>query len=151
MSVCESWSSLKDIRVWAAIDDETVRWTMSPCYPHCSLLMSKRRLRQLKEIQLPVRNCALSTLWCSHDVRFGPGRRGSSFSCREFRIRVKDQGGSHRIRTQFEGESFVDSGSIFRQVREELNLLRSRYRSVEGEDPMKSEEVTDANCQHWVH
>ena len=27
--------------------------------------------------------------------------------------------------------------------REELNLLRSRYRSVEGEDPMKSEEVTD--------
>ena len=30
-----------------------------------------------------------------------------------------------------------------RWSREELNLLRSRYMSVEGEDPMKSEEVTD--------
>ena len=27
MSVCESWSSLKDIRMWAAVDDEN--WVQS--------------------------------------------------------------------------------------------------------------------------
>ena len=42
--------------------------------------------------------------------------------------------------------SILDQSSdreVERWSREELNLLRSRYRSVEGEDPMKSEEVTD--------
>ena len=42
--------------------------------------------------------------------------------------------------------SILDQSSdreVERRSREELNLLRSRYRSVEGEDPMKSEEVTD--------
>ena len=42
--------------------------------------------------------------------------------------------------------SILDQSSdreVERWSRQELNLMRSRYRSVEGEDPMKSEEVTD--------
>ena len=42
--------------------------------------------------------------------------------------------------------SILDQSSdreVVRWSREELNFLRSRYRSLEGEDPMKSEEVTD--------
>ena len=42
--------------------------------------------------------------------------------------------------------SILDQSSdreVMRWSREELNFLRSRWRSLEGEDPMKSEEVTD--------
>ena len=95
-----------------------------------------------------VKSSSKPTLMVLGGPTLPPSRRGSSSSGGQCGSRARskmtrtDTGLSLKIKVS----SIVDQSSdreVTRWSQEELNFLRSRHRSLEGEDPMKSEEVSD--------
>ena len=86
-------------------------------------------------------NCVLSVQWPAM-YEMDPVDVASSVAVEpRSKLARTDTGLSLKIKVS----SILDQSSDREVIRcEELNFLRSRYRSLEGEDPMKSEEVTDA-------
>ena len=158
MSVCESWSSLKDIRVWAAIDDENwIQFAQNlgdSALDNISLLSALQPADVKEAIKAtqgnPIARTKLRLIYAVArmmfdldpvDVGAPPVAASSGWESKTKAART-ESGLSLKVKVS----SILDQSSdreVERWSREELNLLRSRYRSVEGEDPMKSEEVTD--------
>ena len=157
MSVCEPWSSLKDIRGWAPIDDEiwvqfAKNWGDS-ALDNISLLSALQPADVKEAIEAtqgnPIARTKLRLIYAVARMMFdldkvdvGPPVAVSSGGESKTKAARAESGLSLKVKVS----SILDQSSdreVERLSREELNLLRSGYRSVEGEDPMKSEEVTD--------
>ena len=147
MNVCEAWSSLKDIRAWAAVDDEI--WLKfasnlgDSALDNISLLSALQPTDVKEAIEAtqgnPIARAKLRLIYAVArmifdldpvDVGAPPAAASSGGESRTKAART-DTGLSLKVKVS----------SIQDLVRK--NVLRSRYRSLEGEDPMKAEEVTD--------
>ena len=127
---------------------ETVRWTTSPCYPHCSLLIVKEAIKAtqgnpIARTKLRLINGVARMMFDLDPIDVGAPPVAASSGCESKTKAARTESG---LSLKVKVSSILDQSSdreVERWSREELNLLRSRCRSVEGEDPMKSEEVTD--------
>ena len=158
MNVCEAWSSLKDIRAWAEVDDEIwVKFASNlgdSALDNISLLSAlqpadvKEAIEATQEnpiarTKLRLVNAVARMIFDLDPVDVGaPPAAASSGGELKIKAARTESGLSLKVKVS----SILDQSSV-REVerwsREELNVLRSRYRSLEGEDPMKAEEVTD--------
>ena len=155
-SLYGSWTSIQDIRSWAAIEDSV--WVQfAKCLGDESLdnvsMLASMLPSDIKEATEatqtnPIARTKLRLIYAVARVMYEVDPVGAPPVAASVAVEPRskmartDTGLSLKIKVS----SILDQSSdreVIRWSREELNFLRSRYRSLEGEDPMKSEEVTD--------
>ena len=145
-SVHGSWSSLKEVHSWAAVDDSLSQFANTlgdEALDNVSLLAALQPA-DIKEAVEAVQGIVRTKL-----RGLSPSRRRSATSptgCTRGQgsevVPFSEGGHSLRVRVS----SILDQASdqeVERWMREELIALRGRFIALEGEDPMKAEDVTD--------
>ena len=157
-SVYESWSSLKEVRSWAAVDEslwlQFAKALGDEALDNVSLLAALQPTDVKEAIETvqgsPIARTKLRMVFAVARVMFwlSPVDVGTppvpiaASEIKAGKVSRSDGGLSLRVRVS----SILDQASdreVERGTREELIALRARFIALEGEEPMKSEDVTD--------
>ena len=157
-SVYGSWSSLKEVRSWAAVDNSL--WSQfaktlgDEALDNVSLLAALQPADIKEAVEAvqgsPIVRTKLRMIFAVARVMYGlspvdVGAPPVPMVVPEAKaVKSSRSEGGHSLRVRV--SSILDQASdreVERWTREELIALRGRFRALEGEDPMKAEEVTD--------
>ena len=158
-SVCGGWTTLTEVRKWAAVDDDAL-WAQfahqlgDEKFDNVSI-MAALQTSDIKEAVeatqgTPITRAKLRLVFAVARMMFeldpvdvgAPPVPSQPAELKTAKASRSDGGLSMRVKVS----SILDQSSnreVERISREDLNALRGRFRSLEGEDPMKAEEVTD--------
>ena len=157
LSVYGSWTTMTDVCAWAAVSDEM--WVQfaeqlgDASLQNISLVaaMQPDDIKEAIEAAITgvVARTKLRLVYAAARLKFGldPFDVGAPLPAAPAEpVCVGPRGGGGAPTLKIKVASVLDQASdreVERMPMEVLNKLRARFRAVEGEDPMKAEEVTD--------